>query len=389
MKTTTLVRRLLTLLLVMLCGSLISLNAQAKKFKPLPPPDDNFVPPVEMIVGGNQASPGEFPFMVSLQVGGSHVCGGSVISSRWILTAAHCAVYFNTYNTTAVMGANRLSATWGATRLGIDKIVIHPNYGKGSNGHAYDIALLRTAQSIPSTYSPIRIGTDSDTRPGTWTTVIGWGATFQGGWSSDVLLKTDVPLVSLAQCRASYGSAIEDHNVCAGYPQGGQDACQGDSGGPLFVRRNNQFYQVGIVSWGAGCAQPGMYGVYTSAPAFSNWISQTAGLGNSGGGNNTACYTRPVRVSLRTDLYGNETWWVLRNRYNTTVAWGDGYQSYQTYYRSMYLGSGTYHFTIYDAYGDGMTAGWGGFYQLIDGRGRIIASGRDFGFSADHGFCVQ
>ncbi|WP_369600449.1 serine protease [Hahella sp. SMD15-11] len=394
MKTTTLARRLLTLLLVMLCGSLISLNAQAKKFNPLPPPDDNFVPPAGKIVGGNQASPGEFPFMVSLQINGSHVCGGSVISSRWILTAAHCAVEFNTKNTTAVVGAHRLSSSPGSTRLNIDKIVVHPKYGKVSNENAYDIALLRTSQAIPSAYSPILIGEQKDTKPGTLTTVAGWGATKEGGWASDVLMKVDVPLVSLSACRASYGNDIEDHNVCAGLPKGGKDSCQGDSGGPLFVRRNNQFYQVGIVSWGAGCAQPGMYGVYTSAPAFSSWITQTAGPGNGGGsggggGGNQACYKSPLRLILKTDLYGDETWWTLQDSAGKVVEKGDGYLSYRTYKHKLRVGSGTYTFTIYDAYGDGMTAGKGGSYKLRDKKRNVIGSGSDFGFTAKHNFCVQ
>jgi secreted trypsin-like serine protease len=94
------------------------------------------------------------------------------------------------------------------------------------------------------------------------------------------LLKAKVPFVSDATCRAAggiYADLIPAAEICAGLTQGGVDTCQGDSGGPMFRRdNNNAWIQVGIVSWGEGCARPGKPGVYTEVTAFASAIASAA-----------------------------------------------------------------------------------------------------------------
>jgi len=93
------------------------------------------------------------------------------------------------------------------------------------------------------------------------------------------LQEVDVPIVSNATCNTSYGGEITANMICAGYAQGGKDACYGDSGGPLFVpdETGTGWVQVGVVSWGEGCALPNYYGVYARVSRYQSWIESYVG----------------------------------------------------------------------------------------------------------------
>merc|ERR1712209_157652 len=170
------------------------------------------------IVGGTEASPGEFPHQIMLLrggVGGSLMCGGSLVAPDRVITAGHCC---------DGQSASRLGVRVGA--------------------HEYP--------------------------EGHMCTVSGWGTTSEGGSLARRLMKVDVPVVSDDNCRDSYGqSDIADSMICAGYEAGGKDSCQGDSGGPFMCG----FGLDGIVSWGYGCAQPGFPGVYTQTSYFVDWVN--------------------------------------------------------------------------------------------------------------------
>jgi len=101
-----------------------------------------------------------------------------------------------------------------------------------------------------------------------------------GGAQQRYLLKATVPFVSDATCKAPggiYDDLVAGEEICAGFPQGGVDTCQGDSGGPMFRKDNaGAFVQVGIVSWGEGCARPNAYGVYTEVSTFASAIASAA-----------------------------------------------------------------------------------------------------------------
>ena len=141
------------------------------------------------------------------------------------------------------------------------------------------MALLKLKSQVNIT--PVRINAPLDNRlekDGQRATVIGWGATSSGGAGSSVLRHVALPLISNQTCRLSYGiflGAISDRMLCAGVPQGGIDSCQGDSGGPLVVQDSTvgTWRQVGVVSWGRGCAAPNYYGVYARLPQLSSWIA--------------------------------------------------------------------------------------------------------------------
>ncbi|MFJ6200018.1 S1 family peptidase [Micromonospora sp. NPDC092111] len=224
--------------------------------------------PAPSVVGGTRAAQGEFPFMVRLSMG----CGGALYSPRLVLTAAHCVSGTGTNTSiTATLGVVDLQST--------SRIQVRSNYvyrAPGYNGSGKDWALIRLATPV-TTLATLPIATTTAYDSGTFT-IAGWGAASEGGAQQRYLLKATVPFVSDASCSASYGGdLIPAEEICAGYASGGTDTCQGDSGGPMFRRNaSNAWIQVGIVSWGNGCARPNYPGVYTQVSTFASSIASAA-----------------------------------------------------------------------------------------------------------------
>ncbi|MDH2389977.1 serine protease [Streptomyces sp. HNM0663] len=222
------------------------------------------VPPV---VGGTRAAQGEFPFMVRLSMG----CGGSLYAPDIVLTAAHCVDGSgNDTSITATAGVVDLRSP-SAIKVRSTKVVQAPGY----NGDGKDWALIKLSKPID--LPTLKIADTTAYNNGAFT-VAGWGAAREGGPQQRYLLKAQVPYVSDADCRQAYGSAlIPAEEICAGYNQGGVDTCQGDSGGPMFRKDDSgSWIQVGIVSWGYGCARPGYPGVYAEVSTFASAIRSAA-----------------------------------------------------------------------------------------------------------------
>jgi trypsin len=225
--------------------------------------------PPERIVGGTAATRGEFPWIVSVQVG-SHICGGMIINANYILTAAHCATYAaNRY--TIVAGAHNLNSPADSEqRRSVTTVTRHASYN--SNTYANDVAVMRLASALTlNTYVRAANLPASGAGVSGNLVVAGWGTTSSGGNLSPALLKVTVPFVAQATCNSNYGGGILAGMLCAG--TGGRDSCQGDSGGPLHQGTT----LVGVVSWGYGCAVAGYPGVYASVPYYRSWISTQTG----------------------------------------------------------------------------------------------------------------
>uniref|UniRef100_A0A194AK31 Peptidase S1 domain-containing protein n=1 Tax=Pinctada fucata TaxID=50426 RepID=A0A194AK31_PINFU len=219
--------------------------------------------------------------MASLLYRGSHTCGGVLINSQSILTAAHCVsgrMFTNRWN--VKLGAHdRFNSATGEQVFGVSSIKHHPSYN--SNTFENDVAIIRLDKEVQESQSilPVCVATALP-NAGTNCTTTGWGTLSSGGSLSTVLMQVNVPLVDHNTCNnyyQSYGGIDESTMVCAGYESGGKDSCQGDSGGPLVCKNSEaQWDVVGITSWGVGCAWEKYPGVYAKVSTFYSWIQQNA-----------------------------------------------------------------------------------------------------------------
>jgi transmembrane serine protease 3 len=241
----------------------------------------------QRIVGGVEARPGSHPWIVSMQTGGSHFCGGSLIrvcdtkeETDIVVTAAHC-VYDGFSGVTLSAGAHDLTSPPNGqqTVRGV-QAVYHPKYNPDTTLN--DIAIIKLDKPIKfsSTVKPICLPAAAekvaDSIEGT---VAGWGLTQEGGFdTSSVLMQVGVPSIPSTQCSADYraqGINIDSTAMlCAGYKQGGKDSCQGDSGGPFVFKKGQSYVLQGVVSFGVGCARAGLPGVYARVSNYIGWINE-------------------------------------------------------------------------------------------------------------------
>ncbi|NXL47315.1 TM11E protease, partial [Podilymbus podiceps] len=239
---------------------------------------------VERIIGGQRAQEGEWPWQASIQLDGSHRCGASVISNKWLVTAAHCF--------RGGRDPRRWTASFGILlrppkqKKYVRRIIIHENYSDFVLDHDYDVAVVELASAIEFTSDvhSVCLPEASHIFPENTTCfVTGWGALENDGecYSVNQLRQAEVKIISTATCnrRKVYGGAITPGMLCAGYLEGQVDACQGDSGGPL-VNANSRgiWYLVGIVSWGDECGKPNKPGVYTRVTYYRDWIASKTGI---------------------------------------------------------------------------------------------------------------
>ncbi|XP_053694195.1 trypsin alpha-3-like [Sabethes cyaneus] len=226
------------------------------------------------IVGGNEVSIANFPYQLSLRSNGNHICGASIISSNWALSAAHCTHPMPSVGSITFRGGSA-SRTAGGTIFQAAQIINHPSYNPSTIDN--DVCVIRITTSFTgANISPITIvPSGTSFAAGTRSVVSGWGLTTPGGSLPVNLRAVDIPVVAQGTCQSQWGAGrITANMVCAGEP--GRDSCNGDSGGPL-VTGGRQF---GIVSWGAVQCGGNLAGVYANIGAASvrNFISSNTGV---------------------------------------------------------------------------------------------------------------
>jgi secreted trypsin-like serine protease len=259
----------------------------------------------DMIVNGKPAEDHKWPWQIRLfytDTDAKGGCGGSIISKQWILTAAHCVVFEDAGQVQFLTkgwigyGSNKLDQL---KKVETAAIIPHAEYNPST--HANDIALIKLSEPVEygDGIGPADLGTEDLYKKlqGTKATVTGWGYTYdidkfkrnypgvdvdENVLAPNDLQEVDVPIQDLEKCRANYaelgGIQVPDGQLCAGLKVGGKDSCQGDSGGPLVSRDPSSkkgYRQIGIVSWGIGCAEAKLFGVYTRTDYYLDWIQNT------------------------------------------------------------------------------------------------------------------
>lgn len=230
-------------------------------------------PSSQRIVGGVEATPHSWPWIVSLQMR-DHFCGGTLIDSRHVLTAAHCLSPAMAGQIRVVAGLHdRANLNTGRIQsMSVSKVFMHEQYNTVTQAH--DIAVLRLAQPVQlNAYVNIICLPGADPQELASVTVAGWGTTYKNSALAPSLRQVTVK-VSNGEAEAAYTSYFDaQRQIGAGIPNlGGKDSCQGDSGGPLMYNSNGQWFLSGVVSFGNDCALKNNPGVYTRTSAYISWI---------------------------------------------------------------------------------------------------------------------
>ncbi|KAJ8789788.1 hypothetical protein J1605_021746 [Eschrichtius robustus] len=223
------------------------------------------------IIGGYRCTRHSQPWQAALLTGPcrSFLCGGSLLSERWVITAAHCArpilrVALGKHNMRILEVTQQV--------LRVIRQVPHPQYNSRTIDNDLMLLELERPARLGRAVKPIAMAS-SCASTGTSCLVSGWGTISSPiARFPNFLQCVNINIFSNEECQRAYSGAITPGMVCAGVPQGGKDSCQGDSGGPLVCDGKLQ----GLVSWGMeNCAQPGYPGVYTNLCKYQNWIQET------------------------------------------------------------------------------------------------------------------
>ncbi|XP_076615369.1 chymotrypsin-like protease CTRL-1 [Chaetodon auriga] len=267
---------------LLMCAALTRQGSEAQ--------DCGVAPLNTKIVGGENATAGSWPWQVSVHfnVVGYHICGGTLISDQWVLTAAHCILVKSPRAYTIYLGREtQTGPNVQEVSSTVSEVIVHPDYNNTLLNN--DIAVMKLSSPVSFTdyIKPICLASSSSQFHNStlcWST--GWGKLGKNVSlpSFYPLQEVQIPVIGKKQCRCSYLSVpeakITDRMICAG--QESKGACQGDSGGPLQCKQGSVWVQAGVTSFGIPCALAGFPEVYARVSEFQKWITDQAVGANVG-----------------------------------------------------------------------------------------------------------
>ncbi|KAF2881790.1 hypothetical protein ILUMI_24385 [Ignelater luminosus] len=230
------------------------------------------------IIGGRPVEEGELPYQVSLRrsYNDNHFCGGSIISSLHILTAAHCMFYswggvLPPIVVSVFAGQVGLSPTETSIYRNASKIITHEDFNKTT--FANDVAIIELDRELPISKLISSVAMREVSITSGKCIVSGWGyQEHESGIVSETLLAAEVDIIEFSKCQEMYNKdnmTLVEGMLCAGHEKGETDACQGDSGGPLVC----DGLLTGVVSTGAGCGEPDFPGIYADVAKYLPWVN--------------------------------------------------------------------------------------------------------------------
>ncbi|XP_063538188.1 trypsin CFT-1-like [Cydia strobilella] len=246
---------------------------------------------IQRIVGGTPTTVEEYPYMSNMQYGWRGIwwyqaCGGSLINSQSVLSAAHCYLGDSSSEWRVRLGTSQASS--GGTEHSVSQLILHAGYSDWTLDNDIAIIRLATPAVFSNSVAPVSIaGANYNLADGTQVTTIGWGTLSSGGSSPEQLQHVDIFTINMDFCKERYAFLksqpgfqswpdVTDNMLCAGIQNvGGKDACQGDSGGPL-VHKGTTDVLIGAVSWGYGCAHQDYPGVNARVSRYTEWITANA-----------------------------------------------------------------------------------------------------------------
>jgi secreted trypsin-like serine protease len=254
-----------------------------------PSPSFDFEP---MIVGGVEATPGEFPWQLSQQrqsgTTWSHSCGASLLTNRYALSASHCVQGAAVNILRVIAGLHERSNLANGQISNVVSYKLHEQYNTGGGTFGNDIAILTLETNILENpdmpgrveYAPL-VPDDSTDFAGQICTLSGWGRTSASNVLPENLMKVDIPVISVAECNERMGACncgtdVQATHICVYNTAANQGSCNGDSGGPMNCQFGGRTVVAGITSWGissGGACRQDYPSVYTRVSKYLDWIT--------------------------------------------------------------------------------------------------------------------